>query len=57
MDEHLIGGAISECTYHVGVGGIEEFIPFLTEPSDVVSKTLPALLGTSFEVLGRLSVP
>jgi hypothetical protein len=51
MDESLVGGAISEGTYHVDVGGIEEFISLLGEPMDVTLKTLAALLGTSLEVL------
>lgn len=47
--ESLVSGAISEGTYHVGVG---EFVSLLGEPLDVISETLPSLLGTSLEVPG-----
>lgn len=50
MDESLVGGAISKGTYHVDVGGIEEFISLLGEPPDVILKTPIALLGTYLEV-------
>jgi hypothetical protein len=52
VDKRLVGGAISEGTYYINVGGIGEFIPFMGQPPDVVPKTLLALLGTPFEVLG-----
>lgn len=49
VEESLVSGAISEGTYHVGVG---EFVSLLGEPLDVISETLPSLLGTSLEVPG-----
>lgn len=41
---------LSEGTYHVGVGGVGEFVPLLGEPPDVIPKAFPALLGASLEV-------
>lgn len=45
MDEGLVGGAVGEGPHHVGIGGVEELIPFLLEPSDVVPEALTSLLG------------
>lgn len=52
MDEHLVCGAISEGTHHVGVCSVGEFVSFLGESPNVISETLPTLLGTPLEVLG-----
>lgn len=50
MDECLIGCAIGEGTYHVGIDGAEEFIPFLGKPPDVIPKLSPISLGAPLEV-------
>jgi hypothetical protein len=52
VDKSLVGGAINEGTNHGDVGGVGEFVSFLGEPSHVIPKTLPALLGTPLKVLG-----
>jgi hypothetical protein len=49
VDERLVGGALSEYTYYIGVG---DFVSFMGEPPDVVLETLPTVLGAPFEVLG-----
>lgn len=36
VDERLIGGYVGEGTHYVGVSGVEEFVSFLEEPSDVI---------------------
>lgn len=41
-----------EDTYHVDVCSVGEFISFLGESSDVITETLPTLLGAHLEVLG-----
>lgn len=50
MDECFVGGAISEGTYHVGVGGIGEFIPLLGEALDVILEAFLALPGAPLEI-------
>jgi hypothetical protein len=42
----------SEGAHDVGVGGIEQLIPFLEKSSNVVSDTHPALMDATLEVLG-----
>jgi hypothetical protein len=51
VDKFFVGGVIGESTYYVGVGGIEEFVSLLGEPSDVIPEAFPALLGALLEVL------
>ena len=41
VDESLVGGAVSEGTYHVDVDGVEEFVPCLGEPPDVIPEAFP----------------
>lgn len=51
MIQSLIGGVVGECTNHIGIGGVVEFISLLGEPLDVISEAFLILLDVSFEVL------
>lgn len=45
MDKCFVGGAISEGTKYIGVGGIRKFIPLSGEPPDLILEGFPTLLG------------
>jgi hypothetical protein len=46
MDKCFVGGAISEGTKYIGVGGIGKFIPLSGEPPDLILEGFPTLLGS-----------
>jgi hypothetical protein len=50
MIKSLVGGAIVECTNHIGVGGVVEFISLLGEPLDLILESFLILRDASFEV-------
>jgi hypothetical protein len=50
MDERLVDCTVGEGAHHVGVSGIEEFVPFLGEPLDLFPKAMPIPMGAPLEV-------
>lgn len=52
MDERFISGARGEGALYICVDGVEEFVPLLGKPLDVVPQALPTSLGAPLQVLG-----